>query len=47
MLDDIEQLFDSVLAADFDAQFADAHFPGYAPDARLPSDQPVASVATS
>jgi len=47
VLDDIEQLFDSVLAADFDAQFADAHLPAYDPDARLPDDQPIASVATS
>jgi phenylalanine-4-hydroxylase len=47
VLDDIEQLFDSVLAADFDALFAEAHLPAHAPDARLPEDQPVASVSTS
>ncbi|HTU66007.1 MAG TPA: phenylalanine 4-monooxygenase [Steroidobacteraceae bacterium] len=47
VLDDIEQLFDSVLAADFDALFAEAHLPGHAPDARLPEDQPVASLAAS
>ena len=36
VLDDIEQLFDSVLAADFDALFAQAEQPAHAPDARLP-----------
>jgi hypothetical protein len=36
-----------VLAADFDALFAEAHLPPYEPDARLPDDQPVASLATS
>jgi phenylalanine-4-hydroxylase len=40
VLDDIEQLFDSVLAADFDALFAQADQPAHAPDARLPTDQP-------
>jgi hypothetical protein len=40
VLDDIEQLFDSVLAADFDALFAESHLPAYEPDARLPGDQP-------
>ena len=40
VLDDIEQLFDSVLAADFEALFAHADEPAYAPDARLPGDQP-------
>ena len=47
VLDDIEQLFDSVLAADFDALFAQADQPAYAPDARLPTDQPIASLAAS
>jgi len=47
VLDDIEQLFDSVLAADFDALFAQADQPAYAPDARLPTDQPIASLAVS
>jgi phenylalanine-4-hydroxylase len=47
VLDDIEQLFDSVLAADFDSLFAQADQPAYAPDARLPNDQPVASIVTS
>jgi phenylalanine-4-hydroxylase len=46
VLDDIEQLFDSVLAADFDAVFADAHLPGHAPDARLPGDQPISTSAS-
>lgn len=47
VLDDIEQLFDSVLAADFDALFAQAdQLPVYEPDARLPTDQPVASTST-
>lgn len=46
VLDDIEQLFDSVLAADFDALFAQAELPGYEPDARLPSDLPIASGAS-
>jgi hypothetical protein len=47
VLDDIEQLFDSVLDADFDALFAQADsLPSYEPDARLPSDQPVASTST-
>lgn len=45
VLDDIEQLFDSVLEADFDELFAQAELPAYEPDARLPTDQPVASVA--
>ena len=47
VLDDIEQLFDSVLAADFDALFAQADQPAYAPDARLPTDQPIASLSAS
>jgi phenylalanine-4-hydroxylase len=47
VLDDIEQLFDSVLAADFDALFAQADQPVHAPDARLPTDQPIASLAAS
>ncbi len=47
VLDDIEQLFDSVLDADFDALFAQADsLTSYDPDARLPSDQPVASTST-
>jgi phenylalanine-4-hydroxylase len=46
VLDDIEQLFDSVLAADFDALFAEAHLPAYEPDARLPTDRPTASQAS-
>ena len=47
VLDDIEQLFDSVLAADFDSLFAQAEqLPAYEPDARLPTDQPVASIST-
>jgi hypothetical protein len=47
VLDDIEQLFDSVLAADFEMLFAQADQPAHAPDARLPTDQPVASTAAS
>jgi phenylalanine-4-hydroxylase len=48
VLDDIEQLFDSVLEADFDALFAQAEsLPSFAPDARLPGDQPIASIAAS
>jgi phenylalanine-4-hydroxylase len=47
VLDDIEQLFDSVLAADFDVLFTQADQPAYAPDARLPGDQPVASLAAA
>jgi phenylalanine-4-hydroxylase len=47
VLDDIEQLFDSVLAADFDVLFTQADQPAHAPDARLPGDQPVASLAAS
>ena len=46
VLDDIEQLFDSVLAADFDALFAQADLPAYEPDARLPSDLPIAAGAS-
>ena len=46
VLDDIEQLFHSVLEADFDALFAQADLPGHEPDARLPTDQPVASTST-
>jgi phenylalanine-4-hydroxylase len=44
---DIEELFDSVLAADFDALFEQAELPAYAPDARLPTDQPIGSRAPS
>jgi phenylalanine-4-hydroxylase len=40
VLDDIEQLFDSVLAADFEMLFRHADEPAYEPDARLPGDQP-------
>lgn len=47
VLDDIEQLFDSVLAADFEVLFHGAHLAPHAPDARLPDDQPVASLAAS
>jgi hypothetical protein len=47
VLDDIEQLFDSVLAADFDAAFALSDQPALAPDARLPGDQPIASLVVS
>ncbi|HEX6397405.1 MAG TPA: phenylalanine 4-monooxygenase [Steroidobacteraceae bacterium] len=47
VLDDIEQLFDSVLAADFDALFAQSDQPAFAPDARLPTDQPITSLAAS
>jgi phenylalanine-4-hydroxylase len=45
VLDDIEQLFESVLAADFDALFAQADsLTSYEPDARLPTDKPLASI---
>jgi phenylalanine-4-hydroxylase len=47
VLDDIEQLFDSVLAADFETLFAQVELPAYAPDVRLPTDQPIASTAAS
>lgn len=47
VLDDIEQLFDSVLAADFETLFAQSGQPEYAPDARLPGDQPIASLSAS
>jgi phenylalanine-4-hydroxylase len=48
VLDDIEQLFDSVLDADFDALFAQAEsLASYEPDERLPTDQPVASISAS
>ncbi len=47
VLDDIEQLFDSVLAADFETIFAQPTQPEYAADARLPTDQPIASLAAS
>ena len=47
VLNDIEELFDSVLAADFDALFAQAELPAYAPDARLPTDQPTGSLTPS
>ena len=40
VLDDIEQLFDSVLDADFELLFQQAEQPAYEPDARLPTDQP-------
>ena len=40
VLDDIEQLFDSVLDADFEFLFQQADQPAYEPDARLPTDQP-------
>jgi phenylalanine-4-hydroxylase len=47
VLHDIEELFDSVLAADFDTLFGQAELPAYASDARLPTDQPVGSLAPS
>jgi phenylalanine-4-hydroxylase len=48
VLDDIEQLFDSVLATDFDGLFARAdEQPVYEPDTRLPTDQPVVSLSSS
>jgi phenylalanine-4-hydroxylase len=47
VLHDIEELFDSVLAADFDPLFGQAELPAYASDARLPTDQPVGSLAPS
>jgi phenylalanine-4-hydroxylase len=48
VLDDIEQLFDSVLDADFDALFAQAaDLPAYEPDARLPTDQPARPATSS
>jgi phenylalanine-4-hydroxylase len=47
VLNDIEELFDSVLAADFDALFKQAELPAYSPDARLPTDQPAASLTPS
>ncbi|MBC8028208.1 MAG: phenylalanine 4-monooxygenase [Steroidobacteraceae bacterium] len=47
VLHDIEELFDSVLAADFDTLFGQAELPPYASDARLPTDQPVGSFAPS
>jgi len=40
VLDDIEQLFDSVLAADFETLFQQADQPAYEPDARLPATSP-------
>jgi phenylalanine-4-hydroxylase len=47
VLDEIEQLFDSVLEADFDALFEKAdEIQAYDPDTRLPTDQPVASNAS-
>jgi phenylalanine-4-hydroxylase len=46
VLDDIEQLFDSVLDADFERLFAEPDQTAYEPDARLPSDLP-ASLTTS
>jgi len=45
VLDDIEQLFDSVLDADFEVLFAQAEQPTYEPDARLPTDQPAAAAS--
>lgn len=45
VVDDIEQLFDSVLEADFDALFAQADLPALAPDAKLATDQPMASMS--
>ncbi len=42
VLDDIEQLFDSVLDADFDELFKRAHEPALPPDARLSTDRPAA-----
>ena len=39
--------FQRPVAADFEALFAEAHLPAHAPDARLPEDQPIASVSTS
>src|SRR5688572_30701018 len=47
VLNDIEELFDSVLAADFNALFERAELPAYAPDARLPTDQLVGSLTPS
>jgi phenylalanine-4-hydroxylase len=48
VLDDIEQLFDSVLDADFDDLFAQAdELAVYEPDARLPGDQHISSTAAS
>src|SRR5688500_3433219 len=47
VLNDIEELFDSVLAADFNALFERAALPAYAPDARLPTDQLVGSLTPS
>lgn len=47
VLDDIEQLFHSVLDADFDALFARAEeLPTFEPDARLPTDQLLLSIAS-
>jgi phenylalanine-4-hydroxylase len=47
VLHDIEQLFDSVLDADFETLFAKRDVPTYEPDARLPTDQPVGSLPPS
>jgi phenylalanine-4-hydroxylase len=48
VLDDIEQLFDSVLETDFDELFAQSgELPAYEPDTRLPTDQPVRTNASS
>jgi phenylalanine-4-hydroxylase len=47
VLNDIEELFDSVLAADFDALFEQAELAAYAPDARLPTDQLAGSLTPS
>jgi phenylalanine-4-hydroxylase len=47
VLHDIEQLFDSVLDADFEVLFAKRDVPTYEPDARLPSDQPLGALAPS
>jgi len=45
VLDVIEQLFDSVLDADFELLFQQADQPAYEPDARLPTDQPASAVS--
>jgi len=44
VLDDVEQLFDSVLDADFERLFAEPEQPAYEPDARLPTDQPASLI---
>jgi phenylalanine-4-hydroxylase len=45
VLDDVEQLFDSVLDADFELLFQQADQTAYEPDARLPTDQPAAAIS--